>query len=240
MAKGKTVARGYGGRWRRLRIHQLNAHPLCEACQAEGRVRAAEHVDHIVPLADGGTHDPGNLQSLCAECHGRKSQAEGRRKGAYDGNRFGAGGQDYAPVVVVCGPPGSGKSTWVNDRLRWGDLRVDLDAIMSALSGRPMYETPASIRPFGFEARDAVLDRLERRSDLVRAYVIASAPDPRDRAKIASRFGADVVVFETPAVVCIQRIRDDARRGEKWMQWGDLVNQWWRDYRPRDGERVHR
>lgn len=29
-------------------------------------------VDHIVPLAKGGTNAPGNLQLLCKSCHGTK------------------------------------------------------------------------------------------------------------------------------------------------------------------------
>ena len=39
------------------------------------------HVDHIVPLEDGGTDADRNLQTLCSSCHGRKTRAEQRRKG---------------------------------------------------------------------------------------------------------------------------------------------------------------
>ena len=44
-------------------------------CQYCGR-RAPDvvlHVDHIVPLADGGTYDQMNLITSCAECNGGKS-----------------------------------------------------------------------------------------------------------------------------------------------------------------------
>jgi 5-methylcytosine-specific restriction endonuclease McrA len=30
-------------------------------------------VDHVVPRSKGGTHDASNLQTLCTECNGRKS-----------------------------------------------------------------------------------------------------------------------------------------------------------------------
>lgn len=30
-------------------------------------------VDHVVPLASGGTHDRSNLQVLCSSCNGRKA-----------------------------------------------------------------------------------------------------------------------------------------------------------------------
>ena len=60
--------RGYGATWRRLRILVLREEPLCRHCSA-----AATDVDHIVPLAVGGTHDRENLCPLCHACHSRKT-----------------------------------------------------------------------------------------------------------------------------------------------------------------------
>jgi 5-methylcytosine-specific restriction endonuclease McrA len=48
--------------------------PLCEGCNA---VVAGQHVDHIVPLDQGGAaYDPANLQVLCIACHNAKTKAE--------------------------------------------------------------------------------------------------------------------------------------------------------------------
>jgi 5-methylcytosine-specific restriction protein A len=41
----------------------------------------AAHVDHIVPLEEGGTDDDANLQVLCHACHGKKTREEQRRRG---------------------------------------------------------------------------------------------------------------------------------------------------------------
>lgn len=35
-------------------------------------------LDHIVNVAQGGTDDEANLQSLCVECHKKKTQMESR------------------------------------------------------------------------------------------------------------------------------------------------------------------
>jgi 5-methylcytosine-specific restriction protein A len=61
--------------WRdRIRKDQLARHPLCERCLAMGRVVAAEHVDHRIPISKGGSErDPENLASLCAPCHSQKT-----------------------------------------------------------------------------------------------------------------------------------------------------------------------
>lgn len=43
----------------------------CRHCAAP-----ATEVDHIINLAQGGTHHPDNLQTLCTPCHRRKTEAE--------------------------------------------------------------------------------------------------------------------------------------------------------------------
>ena len=69
----------YGQAWRRIRAAYIAAHPLCEVCEKEGRLTPVEEVHHIVPLANGGTHDPDNLLSVCLRCHSSITAREGGR-----------------------------------------------------------------------------------------------------------------------------------------------------------------
>ena len=58
--------------WRRLRDWYRARHPLCEECQRQGRVAAADHVHHKVEISQGGEPlDVENLESLCRSCHSR-------------------------------------------------------------------------------------------------------------------------------------------------------------------------
>jgi hypothetical protein len=59
----------YDARWQRIRNATLQAEPLCRLCRAAGRTVPATIVDHIKPLAEGGTHAAENLQPLCKRCH---------------------------------------------------------------------------------------------------------------------------------------------------------------------------
>ncbi len=91
--------RGYDWRWQtRTRPAQMQAEPWCRMCMAAGRgpIEATE-VDHITPLADGGTHAADNLQSLCHRCHNAKTAQDKGRRGR--GQR-GGGHLKAAP----CGP----------------------------------------------------------------------------------------------------------------------------------------
>jgi len=75
-----TEAQRLGARpWRRLRIMIfVRARGLCECeeCRRLNRLRAASEVDHIVPLWQGGSDDPVNLQAISVECHRAKSERE--------------------------------------------------------------------------------------------------------------------------------------------------------------------
>ena len=64
-------------RWRKKRLIELRAEPLCRQCMSEGRVVAATVRDHITPITQGGdVWDTRNIQSLCKRCHDRKSGRE--------------------------------------------------------------------------------------------------------------------------------------------------------------------
>jgi 5-methylcytosine-specific restriction protein A len=63
--------RGYGREWQKIRASHLVRFPFCCVCGAP-----ATDVDHIIALVDGGTHDYGNLQSLCHAHHSAKTARE--------------------------------------------------------------------------------------------------------------------------------------------------------------------
>lgn len=82
--KGRAGAtpRLIGRPWRRLRDECLKrANWLCVACDAAGRTRPADEVDHIKPLEDGGNNHQSNLQALCRECHREKTNREAAANG---------------------------------------------------------------------------------------------------------------------------------------------------------------
>ena len=69
--RSQDVHRKYGRPWKRIRDRYAREHPLCEMCLKEGRLAQVEEVHHIVPVSQGGTHEGGNLMSLCRSCHAR-------------------------------------------------------------------------------------------------------------------------------------------------------------------------
>jgi hypothetical protein len=81
---GKANSKLYGQQaWQKIRTRQLSKQPLCAACQSNGKITAALHVDHVFPHRRDPSKFKLNLfQSLCAACHTLKGQDE--RKGIYN------------------------------------------------------------------------------------------------------------------------------------------------------------
>lgn len=67
-------------RWRALRDAQLASEPLCQACNAKGRLVPATVCDHVEPHRGNEIKFwSGPFQSLCQHCHDRDKQGQERR-----------------------------------------------------------------------------------------------------------------------------------------------------------------
>jgi 5-methylcytosine-specific restriction protein A len=67
--RGSASSRGYGARWRAIRVAKLTRDPLCEECDRLGMTQVATEVHH--KDGDPANCAADNLQSLCRRCHER-------------------------------------------------------------------------------------------------------------------------------------------------------------------------
>lgn len=75
-AQGSKVKRQRGRAGQRARAQVMAEEPLCRTCLKNNRTTPSAEVDHIVPLAEGGSDTRSNKQGLCKPCHEAKSAAE--------------------------------------------------------------------------------------------------------------------------------------------------------------------
>ncbi|MCH8342476.1 MAG: HNH endonuclease [Planctomycetes bacterium] len=66
-----AARRGYGWRWRKLRMMVLRRDPFCKW---PGCHDPSTDADHIIPKRDGGDDSFDNLQGLCAMHHSQKTR----------------------------------------------------------------------------------------------------------------------------------------------------------------------
>jgi len=78
--RGNSAQRGYGVRHRQWRRIVLGRHPLCaNPFQLKSHYVPATVADHVIPLRQGGGWGLDNGQSLCRNCHQRKTVQERKR-----------------------------------------------------------------------------------------------------------------------------------------------------------------
>jgi 5-methylcytosine-specific restriction protein A len=75
-ARPSAAKRGYDRNWKRIRIQVLiRDNYTCQDCGDVVDGKDA-HVDHVIPLAAGGTNELSNLKTRCIRCHSKKTAKE--------------------------------------------------------------------------------------------------------------------------------------------------------------------
>jgi len=125
-------------------------------------------------------------------------------------------GRSKVPLLVVCGPPGAGKSLLVQRNAGPRDLIIDLDVIKAELSGLPLYHAEHAEwmqRAMG-ERNRRLLSLCESTTAerLARAWLITTAPTAADRRWWRETAGARTLLVVASPETCRARILGDERR----------------------------
>lgn len=202
-----STQRGYGYRWQKARGAYLVKHPLCAECARQDRIRAATEVDHIIPHKNDPElfWDEDNWQGLCHPCHSIKTARE-------DGG-FGRSTMTPAflqrpgkPLVLVCGPPGAGKSTYVAEHAQVRDLVIDLDAMAVEVHQAALHTLTGDQLNQLIRLRNTRLDHFcKGLTHHPRCWLIATAGQYKQR-KFWADLGAELIVIHPGIDECLVRI----------------------------------
>jgi AAA domain len=241
--------RGYDGDWQQARKLHLAEHP---ACTVPGCGLPATDVDHVLSIQDRPELrlDPSNFRSMCHAHHAQRTAREQgfARTGEANSSKAPQRGKRHpewlrpsvVPLTLVCGAPGSGKSTYVERRRGPRDMVLDLDVIVATLSGQPLYTSQRQWADQALWWRNSRLGLLGYvHSRWPRAWLILSEPWDKWRQWWVDKMQARVVVLETAADVCIDRVMaDDRRSAYAKQQHRELIGWWWATYRRRNGDMI--
>lgn len=220
--------------WRQLRwrvlLRDLFTCQMCKRTEADTSQLVGDH--KVAHKGDDALFfDEANVWCLCKACHDSVKQRE--EKGGF--KRFGFSipfgiKPSAVPVTLVCGPPASGKSSYVARHARQGDLVIDFDVYRKQVGGRKWDNDPA-IRAKAFALRDADINSLASRQSGA-AWLIVMAPTTAERAMWADALGSrlQVHLLAVDAVTCKLRVRSDPTRQQVVTAMDDAIDRWWQSY----------
>ncbi len=134
-------------------------------------------------------------------------------------------------VYLIYGSPCSGKSTYVQKRLRAGDIVCDVDRLYSAVSHNKEHHSELYAQEVANMLYDEMLNIIrDRRGHWKNAYVICLANTKERVEQMKERIDADEEVFiDTPFEECINRAKGRPfyfpHLIENWFNTGDLYEQ---------------
>ena len=233
--RGTRQERGYDATHYRLKALVQAEQPLCPHCYEAGKLTPGEELHHIDGDAWNRARD--NVVLLCRPCH----DAHHERWGSNPYRpRFDA---PACTVVIVCGPPGSGKSTWAQEQaIGRDDIVIDLDVIKADATGTRIYERQDdNAKAQAIRERNSRLMQLHRKTTGF-VYFIISGAKRSEREWWRDRLQAQrVVVIEVSEYECKRRIEQDSRRPELARKLHIMAAaNWWQRYERGAGEEVVR
>lgn len=125
-------------------------------------------------------------------------------------------------VFLIYGSPCSGKSTYIKECKRDGDIVCDVDRLYSAISFNEEHQTELYAQEVASELYKEMLNIIrDRKGNWKNAYVVSLANTVEKLQAEKERIKADECIFiDTPYEVCMER----AKERPFYFQW--LIQEW--------------
>ena len=212
--------------WRSLRGRLIvERNYTCEECGGNFAFEPSKLIGHhkkpLTPenITDANiTLNPENIKIVCKDCHDKEH------------DRFAYGGKRRS-VYLIYGAPCAGKSSWINQMMERGDLRIDLDHIFECISGCTLYDHPKGLNRQAFAIRDLLIDQVYMRAGGFNSvFLVGGYPRKMQREQIAARLGAELVYIETTPEEA--KARAMVSRGIFGQEWCGYIDKWFREFEP--------
>lgn len=136
-------------------------------------------------------------------------------------------------VVLLCGPPCSGKTTLAHRLAHAGDAVLDYDDIARDLGSPVQWSHPEPWRTMAEQAMQAQIATHAAHPTPGTAYVIRTAPRAAQRARLAHQWAATVYLLNPGEAECRRR----AVKAQRPSGTNRAIGVWYHRYSPWEGDR---
>lgn len=124
-------------------------------------------------------------------------------------------------IHVITGPPCAGKSTYVSEHMKEGDMRVDYDLIATALGSIDSHAAQGVIKQAAFDAREGAI-KAALKDPQQESWIIHTSPS-EDHVKAYEQAEAEFIELDPGKDVCLERAEAD----ERPQQTFDGIEKWY-------------
>lgn len=127
-------------------------------------------------------------------------------------------------LFVVTGPPAAGKTTWVREHAKPGDITIDYDTLAAAVTPQPpgIFDAPMHVVDVAQAARNAAIHVALNKIWHCDVYIIDSRPSDAARQRYES-LNAQFIDLDPGYAVCAARAQ--AQRPPRIQQ---VIEAWYR------------
>jgi predicted kinase len=213
-------------KWINFRLNIISQRGLrCEYCKQPVTKLSELTLHHKKELTPENVNDnmialnPDNVMVVHHDCHNKIH------------GRFGYFKPPEHDVYIVYGAPMSGKTTYVKENMKRGDLVVDMDRLYEAVSFLPSYDKPDNLFKNVACIQNALLDNIKTRyGKWDNAWVIGGYADKNKRERLAKDLGAKLIFCNVSKEVCIKRLEYDVDRRYRIDEWTEYIEKWFQNY----------
>ena len=144
------------------------------------------------------------------------------------------GESSLTPVTAIVGSPCAGKSTTVDEVAKPGDLVIEFDRLMMALTPLGTHEHSEQVKSFVWTAQKSLLRRLRYPSEVNRAFLTALAPTNEQRYRYLVGHKASMTILQVSPETAHNRAEEAGRPGT----WHHFIDMYFERYEEPDDPRI--
>ena len=134
-------------------------------------------------------------------------------------------------VYLVWGSPGSGKTTYVKEHMKHGDMVIDLDLIKQSLGMCDIKDASDSLLNTALKVQELLYKLVEDREfEASNVWIVSSMPDGHKRNRLIKQLDIDednVIFIKATEEQCIERAMNDDERKDKDLQ-ERIIRRWFK------------